>query len=58
MAFAGVLNDAEMKAALDGCSGELHYLNLAHSKLYSECTALIPPASLSSFAHHDFSLQI
>lgn len=22
MAFAGVLNDAEVKAALDGCSGE------------------------------------
>ncbi len=25
MAFAGVLVDAEVKAALDGCSGELYY---------------------------------
>lgn len=28
MAFAGVLGDADMKAALDGCSGELHCLLL------------------------------
>lgn len=26
MAFSGVLNDAEVKAALDACSGEPHRL--------------------------------
>lgn len=42
MAFAGVLNDAEVKAALDGCAGELHLLTALH------CTA-----SFSNQIHHN-----
>lgn len=35
MAFTGTLNDADIKAALDGCAGELSYLSCVQMTLNS-----------------------
>lgn len=50
MAFSGVLNEADVKAALDGCSGEHHYLSLV-------CNSIDELHSINQFIHIYYSFE-